>query len=137
MPLILDSHQDIAWNMLTYGRDYTRSAHETRRLEAGTATPALNGDCTVGWPEYQRGQVAAVFATLFATPARKKETGDTVFYADTQTAHRLYRDQIDIYRRLQTLTRINFASSPQPKNLIRPSNTGRSLYWRGRGIRLG
>ena len=100
MPLIIDSHQDIAWNTLTYGRDYTRSAYETRRLEAGTVVPDLNGDCTVGWPEYQRGQVAAIFATLFATPARKKEAGDTVFYADFQTAHRLYRDQITFYRRL-------------------------------------
>lgn len=100
MSLIIDSHQDIAWNMLTYGRDYTRSAYETRRVEAGTMTPELNGDCTVGWPEYQRGQVAVVFATLFATPARKKETGDTILYADPQTAHRLYRDQIDFYRKL-------------------------------------
>jgi membrane dipeptidase len=100
MPLIIDSHQDIAWNTLTYGRDYTRSAYETRRLEAGTVVPELNGDCTVGWPEYQRGQVATIFATLFATPARKKEAGDTVFYADFQTAHRLYRDQITFYRRL-------------------------------------
>lgn len=100
MPLIIDSHQDLAWNMLTYGRDYTRSAYETRRLEAGTVTPELNGDSTVGWPEYQRGQVAVVFATLFAPPARKKEAGDTIHYADSQTAHRLYRDQIDFYRRL-------------------------------------
>lgn len=100
MPLIIDSHQDIAWNTLTYGRDYTRSAYETRRLEAGTVVPDLNGDCTVGWPEYQRGQVATIFATLFAPPARKKEAGDTVFYADFQTAHRLYRDQITFYRRL-------------------------------------
>jgi membrane dipeptidase len=100
MPLIIDSHQDIAWNMLTYGRDYTRSAYETRRLEAVTDIPERNGDCTVGWPEYQSGQVAAVFATLFATPARKKELGDIVFYADYQTAHRLYRNQIDIYRKL-------------------------------------
>jgi membrane dipeptidase len=100
MPLIIDSHQDIAWNMLTYGRDYTRSAYETRRLEVGTVTPELNGDCTVGWPEYQRGQVAVVFSTLFATPARKKVTGDTIFYADSHMAHRLYRDQIDFYRRL-------------------------------------
>jgi membrane dipeptidase len=100
MPLILDSHQDIAWNMLTYGRDYTRSAHETRRLEAGSLTPERNGDCTVGWPEYQRGQVAAVFATLFAAPARKQELGDLLSYADSQKAHRLYREQIDIYRKL-------------------------------------
>jgi membrane dipeptidase len=100
MPLIIDSHQDIAWNMLTYGRDYTRSAYETRRLETGTDVPERNGDCTVGWPEYQRGQIAAVFATLFATPAHKKEPGDLILYADTQTAHRLYRNQIDIYRKL-------------------------------------
>jgi membrane dipeptidase len=100
MPLIIDSHQDLAWNMLTYGRDYTRSVQETRRLEAGTATPERNGDCIVGWPEYQRGQVAAVFATLYATPARKKEVGDAVVYADFATAHRLYRNQIDLYRKL-------------------------------------
>jgi membrane dipeptidase len=100
MPLIIDSHQDIAWNMLTYGRDYSRSAYETRRLEAGTTTPDLNGDCTVGWPEYQRGQVAAVFATLFAAPARKKEPADILVYADYQTANRLYREQIDFYRKL-------------------------------------
>ena len=100
MPLIIDSHQDIAWNMLTYGRDYTRSVQVTRQLEAGTSTPDRNGDCLVGWPEYQRGQVATVFATLFAAPVRKKEPGDTVLYADYETAHRLYRDQITVYRRL-------------------------------------
>lgn len=100
MPLIIDSHQDIAWNMLTYGRDYTRSVQVTRQLEAATTTPELNGDCLVGWPEYQRGQVAAVFATLFVPPARKRETGDVWLYADYETAHRLYRDQITVYRRL-------------------------------------
>ncbi len=100
MPLIIDSHQDIAWNMLTYGRDYTRSVAETRRLEAGTQVPERNGDCTVGWPEYQRGQVAVIFATLFATPARKKEQGDSLVYADLQTAHRLYREQVTVYRKL-------------------------------------
>jgi membrane dipeptidase len=100
MPLIIDSHQDIAWNMLTYGRDYTRPVQETRRLEAGTTTPERNGDCLVSWPEYQRGQVAVVFATLFATPAKWKEVGDSIVYADYETAHRLYRDQITVYRRL-------------------------------------
>src|SRR5687768_14859584 len=100
MPLIIDSHQDLAWNMLTYGRDYTRSVEETRRLEAGTPIPELNGDSTIGWPEYQRGQVAVVFATLYATPARKKTAGDVIVYADYETAHRLYREQIMLYRRL-------------------------------------
>ena len=100
MPLIIDSHQDIAWNMLTFGRDYTRPVAETRRLEAGTIVPDINGDATVGWPEYQRGNVAVIFATLFATPAKKKEAYDTLWYADPEKAHRLYMDQVTVYRRL-------------------------------------
>jgi len=100
MPLIIDSHQDIAFNMLNYGRDYTRSALKTRQLEAGTTTPDRNGDATAGWPEYQRGQVAVIFSTLYATPAKNKELGDTILYKDYNTAHRLYRDQIDVYRKL-------------------------------------
>ena len=100
MPLIIDSHQDIAWNMLTFGRDYTRPVAETRRLEAGTIVPDINGDATVGWPEYQRGSVAVIFATLFATPAKKREAYDTLWYADPEKAHRLYMDQVTVYRRL-------------------------------------
>ena len=100
MPLVIDSHQDLAWNMLTYGRDYTRSVVETRQLEAGTNIPNINGDALVGWPEYQRGQVAVVFSTLYATPAKSKEPSDTVWYTDSEKAHRLYQDQITIYRRL-------------------------------------
>ncbi len=86
--------------MLTFGRDYTRSVQETRRLEANTDIPDWNGDCIVGWPEYQSGQVAVVFATLFATPAKKKEPYETVWYTNAETAHRLYRDQINVYRKL-------------------------------------
>ena len=78
MPLIIDSHQDLAWNMLTYGRDYTRSVEETRRLEAGTTTPERNGESTVGWPEYQRGQVAVVFATLYSLRQQRKEALETM-----------------------------------------------------------
>ena len=100
MRLIIDSHQDLAWNMLTFKRDYTRSVEETRRLEANTLIPERNGECLLGWPEYQRGQVAVIFSTLFAAPARKRELWDTVWYPDFDTAHRLYRDQIFLYRKL-------------------------------------
>ena len=66
----------------------------------GDIHPGANGDALVGWPEYQRGQVAVVFATLYATPAKWKTPGDTIWYADSETAHRLYRDQITVYRKL-------------------------------------
>lgn len=98
--LIIDSHQDIAWNMLTYKRDYTRPLAETRRLEVGTMIPERNGDSTLGWDEYQRGNVAVIFSTLFAAPARKKELWDTIWYPDFDTARRLYRDQIFVYHKL-------------------------------------
>jgi membrane dipeptidase len=99
--LIVDSHQDLAWNMLTFGRDYTRSAEETRRREAGNQAPIHNGDSLLGWPDYQRGQVAFVFATLFATPARHK-LGDweTLAYANFNQAYASYSAQLDAYHRL-------------------------------------
>lgn len=100
MHLIIDSHQDLAWNMLTFKRDYLRSVVETRQLESNTLIPERNGECLLGWPEYQRGNVAVIFSTLFAAPARKRELWDTVWYPDFDTAHRLYREQILLYRKL-------------------------------------
>ena len=51
MRLIVDSHQDMDWNMLTFGRDYTLSALETRQNEAGKIAPQVNGDTLLGWPD--------------------------------------------------------------------------------------
>ncbi len=99
--LIVDGHEDLAWNMLTYGRDYTRSVAETRQLEAREARLHKPGDTLLGWPEYQRGRVALVFATLFVAPARKKEADwDSQCYTDISQANRLYRTQVDTYHRL-------------------------------------
>lgn len=100
MPYIIDSHQDLAWNMLTFGRDYTRSAHETRALEAGTPAVAHNGDTLLGWPEYQRGEVALIFASLFSTPARFALDWEPLVYHDGAGAREQYRRQIDLYRKL-------------------------------------
>ena len=59
--LIVDAHQDLAWNILTFGRDYTLPVAETRRRELGTEVPLHNGDTLLGWSEYQQGRVAIVF----------------------------------------------------------------------------
>ncbi len=103
MHLIVDSHEDLAWNMLGFGRDYTRSAHDTRALEVGSPAVKHNGDTMLGYPEYQRGRVAVVFASLFASPARQLEGNwEQVFYpdGDTRAAQRIYRQQLDVYHRL-------------------------------------
>jgi len=100
-PLIVDAHEDLAWNMLTFGRDYTRSAAETRQLERGTPVPARNGDTLLGWDDYQRGKVALVFSTLFAAPKRRCIADwDAQCYQDAENAHRLYAAQLDAYHRL-------------------------------------
>lgn len=100
-PLIVDAHQDLAWNMQTFGRDYVRSVAETRRIEADGPTPARNGDTLLGWSEYQRGRVALIFAVLFAAPARWcLHEWDKIGYADMQQAHDVYSAQLDLYERL-------------------------------------
>jgi membrane dipeptidase len=99
--VIVDAHEDIAWNCLTFGRDYTLSANEIRRREKGSGTPEYNGDTLLGWPDYQRGEVAVIFSSLFAAPLRRKEGDwDIQCYADTSQAKFFYHAQLDVYRRV-------------------------------------
>jgi membrane dipeptidase len=101
MSFIIDAHEDIAYNALTFGRDYLRSALETRRLEQDALTPQRTGHSLLGWPEYQRGQVAVIFATLFLAPRRYQGgTWETQVFADSGEAHRLMENQLNFYRRL-------------------------------------
>jgi membrane dipeptidase len=99
--LIVDAHEDLAYNMLNFGRDYSLPAEETRRREMGAQVPERRGEALLGWPDYQRGRVAVVFGTLFAAPARRcHDELDKLCYRDAEEAHRLYRSQIDQYHRL-------------------------------------
>jgi membrane dipeptidase len=102
-PLIVDAHEDLAYNMLNFGRNYTRSAAETRRIEqdSGSSAPLHIGETLLGWPDYQRGRVAVVFGTLFAAPRRRTEGDwDKLAYADYEQAHRVYHSQLDAYHEL-------------------------------------
>ncbi len=100
MPWIIDSHEDLAWNILQFGRDYTLSVQETRAREADTEAVEHNGNTLLGWPEYQQGRVAIVFATLFATPARRKQPWERVSYASFDEARAVYQHQVQVYRDL-------------------------------------
>jgi membrane dipeptidase len=98
---IVDAHQDLAHNILSFGRDYMRPVAETRRLEVGTNIPERAGTALLGFPECRAGNIALVFSTLFASPQRFQEAAwDTNCYSDADEAHRLYRAQVDVYRRL-------------------------------------
>ena len=99
--IVVDSHEDLAWNILAFRRDYTQAVAETRAIEGGTETPIRNGDTMLGWPEWVAGRVGIVFATLFAPPARHENfEWSPIRYETPEQAHLLYRDQLDTYSRL-------------------------------------
>jgi membrane dipeptidase len=99
--IVVDAHEDIAWNMLTFGRDYTRAVSETRRIEEGSDAEQHNGQTLLGWPEWVGGRVGVVFATLFAAPARRRVgPWEGLCYETAEEAHRLYRANLDAYERL-------------------------------------
>lgn len=101
MRIVVDAHEDIAWNMLNFDRDYTRPVAETRRLEAGGMVPRRNGNALLGWDAWQRGRVAVVFATIHAAPYRKRAGDwDTQIYKDIEQAHQVYAAELDAYCRL-------------------------------------
>jgi membrane dipeptidase len=99
--LVVDAHEDIAYNMLNFARDYSRSVNETRRLETGSPTIAQNGQTLLGWDEWVRGRVGIIFSTLFAMPIRRREyLWEKLYYASESEAGRLYREQLDLYEQL-------------------------------------
>ncbi|MCC7362554.1 MAG: membrane dipeptidase [Anaerolineales bacterium] len=101
MPLIVDAHQDLAWNALTFGRDVSRSVAATRAAEAGAEAATRNGHTLLGLPEYLAGQVAVIFGTLFVSPARHASAlWDAQAYATPEQAHQLAGRQLDYYHRL-------------------------------------
>jgi membrane dipeptidase len=101
MHLIVDAHEDLAWNALTFGRDYSRSALATRQAERNSAAPVHNGNSLLGLPEYLLGHVAVVFGTLFVSPLHRKQgEWDALTYAGVREAHRRYAGQLDYYDQL-------------------------------------
>ncbi|MGD8632803.1 MAG: membrane dipeptidase [Anaerolineales bacterium] len=99
--IVVDAHEDLAWNALTFGRDYRRSVEETRRNERASDIPSRNGSAMIGWPEWVEGRVGLIFGTLFAAPIRWQEgPWDKLCYTDQEQAHSLYMHQWSYYQRL-------------------------------------
>lgn len=100
-PVVVDSHEDIAWNVLTFGRDYMQSAQAVREREAGSDIPGQNGEALLGWEDWLRGRVAVIFATLHAAPVRSRVgPWDRLCYGDSEEAHAMYQASLDVYHRL-------------------------------------
>lgn len=101
MPWIIDGHQDLAYNAITLKRDILRSAAQTRAAEEGSANPGRVGGCTVGWPDFQRGQVAVILCSIFQAHRRyMKPDWEVQAYTSYDEARRIHQQQLDYYRRL-------------------------------------
>ncbi|MBL8162193.1 MAG: membrane dipeptidase [Anaerolineae bacterium] len=100
--IVFDTHQDIAYNALCYGRDYRRSVAETRRNEVDPALLARRGSATLGLPDALAGRVALVGATVFVAPfdGDEKQPWSEFTYKTPKEAFQLASAQIDYYNRL-------------------------------------
>jgi membrane dipeptidase len=99
--IVVDAHQDIAYNKLAYGRDYRYGALYHRQREQGSDVPRYNGWAMVGLPDALLGRVAITFSTVFVAPrVRQAASWDSVCYNDAEEAYAVASQQIDYYERL-------------------------------------
>jgi membrane dipeptidase len=66
MRLIIDTHLDLAWNAVNWGRDLTRSLDEINAREQGMTDDDARGRATTSLSEMRRGGVAVCLATVMA-----------------------------------------------------------------------
>jgi len=94
--LIIDAHEDLAYNVLADGRNYLESAYTTRAIEAGTSIANTNGVCMLGLSEWLRGNVAVIFATLTVIPRSRAQVGEPS-YEVIEAAYQQAIAQLNIY----------------------------------------
>ncbi|MCU0499918.1 MAG: membrane dipeptidase [Anaerolineae bacterium] len=99
--IVVDAHQDIAYNRACFGRDYRMSALKKRLIEAqaGHTYPAA----TLGLPEALAGRIAIVFATLFVAPKNAQNWTPEWREEEYETPHEAYElalRQWDYYQQL-------------------------------------
>jgi membrane dipeptidase len=103
---IVDAHLDLAWNAHYNRRDLTQTVAEIRRLEGRSTEQAQTS-----LPDFARGNMAIVFATLYAMPANPGWGQDFVERLIEEKGMRLYRtpeeaeaqalEQLAVYQRWQ------------------------------------
>jgi len=77
MPLIFDSHLDLAWSAISFDRDLTRPLETVRARERGMTDEPSRGNNVLTLPELRRAGVAVCVATLLARagPEHERQAG--------------------------------------------------------------
>jgi len=109
-PIIVDAHQDIAWNKIALGRDFLESVADKRARE-GTNPAHGEGPALCGFPELIAGNVKVIFATIYVAKARPDRTGWGKVYNTPEEAHAQAMEQIAYYSMLAMDPRVSLITS--------------------------
>ncbi len=99
--LILDAHEDIAWNAIEFGRDPLQSALESRASEAQNGIAGSFGERATGLPQWIAGRVGIIFATIYVEPSwRNSGRPVRLGYSTPAEARTAAIQELDFYRSL-------------------------------------
>ena len=99
-PLIVDAHEDLAYNAVFIGLDPSLAAADKRQPQSPDAPPRRGGTPMVGIPNLLDGNVRVVFATLYANPATNLHAPPGHTYTTPAQAEAQAREQLAYYTNL-------------------------------------
>jgi membrane dipeptidase len=95
--LIIDAHEDLAFNAQSHGRDLLKPAIERRKLEK---IDNERGSATTSFPDLVDGNVRIVFGTLWVNPC-SSQFAEKPCYTNSEEAYLQAHTQLDYYRQLE------------------------------------
>lgn len=123
-PIIVDAHQDIAWNRLALNRDFFESVSQKRERE-GSNPAHGEGSAIVGFSELLDGNVRVVFATLYVAAAQPNRTAWGKTYSTPQEAHDQAMEQLAYYGLLASDPRVSIITTRADLDRVVNSETPR------------
>ncbi len=116
-PIIVDAHEDIAWNKVSMNRDLLESAADKRARE-GTSPAHGEGSAMVGLPELLKGNVRVVFGTLYVAPPNRQASKVGRVYTSPREAHDQAMEQLAYYGLLAADPRITLITRRADLNQV-------------------
>lgn len=108
--IVVDSHEDIAFNAVVLGRDFLLSAHAKRAREP-SPSPHV-GIATIGFPEMEEANVRVVFASIWAAACDNptKIPGEPC-YETAEEAYQQGQQQLSYYENLTRNARLSLVTT--------------------------
>ncbi len=104
--MIIDAHQDIAYNAWALGRNFLLSAHETRAREAAANPQRAQDICTVGLPDMLAVGIGLAVGSIFVDPVADDSTPAAFIYATAKEANAQAQIQVAYYHQLAQDARV-------------------------------